>query len=421
MRAHKAALFTHMAHSTQLVAKNAMALSYLFVAALAFLPGTFGVLVNISNIDYRRNTTGHIMDAHDGSYNRWTPDGPWYYYAMGYGTCLQGGDKCHGCGYGYSWIGVWKSDTMANGTWTLVREARDDSWPKAIYFRVHVIYNRNTRLYVMWANLNRGKADYAVGASADPEGPFKFVCYANAAVRGGGDFDIFIDDDSAATAYLIFTGTTTGHTMSVERLDPTYTRSLAVPTLMVWKAQITGNAHGPTRSNVSSGIIGMAFVEAPAMFKRRGVIYALFGNCCCFCGQGSGIQIYTAMHPLGPWTYHNNIGCTKPTSSHCGCGMNHDGCEVNYGSAVTRAQQNFVMPVMSSTGATEYIWTGDRWQSGGCPDPSKEGTPECDPDKGIKYMDLQYWSPLKFVKDPNSGIELPQQLSWQDWVAIDMG
>ena len=56
------------------------------------------VAVNISNIHYRMNTSGSVMDAHDGSYNRWTPDGPWYYYAMGYGTCKQGGDMCHGCG-----------------------------------------------------------------------------------------------------------------------------------------------------------------------------------------------------------------------------------------------------------------------------------------------------------------------------------
>ena len=81
---------------------------------------------------YRLNTTGDIMDAHDGSYNQWTPGGPWYYYAMGYGTCKQGQDMCHGCGYGYSWIGVWKSALMANGTWELVREARDDSWPKCV-------------------------------------------------------------------------------------------------------------------------------------------------------------------------------------------------------------------------------------------------------------------------------------------------
>ena len=85
-----------------------------------------------------------------------------------------------------------------------------------------------------------------------------------------------------------------------------------------------------------------------------------------------------------------------------------------------QAQQNFVIPVQTNDGGTEYIWTGDRWQSGGCPDPSKEGTPACNPDAGIKYMDLQYWSPLVFAKDPKSGFELPQQLSWLDWFVIDM-
>ena len=56
-----------------------------------------------------------LCAAHDGTYNQWTPGGPWYYYAMGYGTCKQGQDKCHApCGYGYSWIGVWKSDTMVS-------------------------------------------------------------------------------------------------------------------------------------------------------------------------------------------------------------------------------------------------------------------------------------------------------------------
>lgn len=44
---------------------------------------------------------------------------------MGYGTCKQNGEFCHSpCGYGYSWIGVWKSDDMSNGTWTLVRERK---------------------------------------------------------------------------------------------------------------------------------------------------------------------------------------------------------------------------------------------------------------------------------------------------------
>jgi hypothetical protein len=38
--------------------------------------------VTISNVLPRVNTSGQIIDAHDGTYNQWTPGGPWYYYAM---------------------------------------------------------------------------------------------------------------------------------------------------------------------------------------------------------------------------------------------------------------------------------------------------------------------------------------------------
>ena len=44
----------------------------------------------------------------------------------------------------------------------------------------------------------------------------------------------------------------------------------------------------------------------------------------------------------------------------------------------------------------------------------------CVSQAGIKYMDLQYWSPLEFAKDPVSGLDLPQQLRWLDWFVIDM-
>jgi hypothetical protein len=174
-------------------------------------------MVSISNVDYRTNVTGDIMDAHDGSYNQWTPGGPFYYYAMGYGTCKQGGDMCHGCGYGYSWIGVWKSSDMSNGSWTLVREARDDTWPKCTYFRVHTIYNPVTKLYILWVNLNGGPADFAVGTSKTPEGPFTHVHNVNAGRKSGGDFDILVDDDNSA--YLIYTATQLGHTMTIEKLN----------------------------------------------------------------------------------------------------------------------------------------------------------------------------------------------------------
>ena len=45
---------------------------------------------------------------------------------------------CAGCGYGYSWIGVWKSDSMKNGTWTLLGEARadDGTWPEEVTIHI---------------------------------------------------------------------------------------------------------------------------------------------------------------------------------------------------------------------------------------------------------------------------------------------
>lgn len=77
----------------------------------------------------------------------------------------------------------------------------------------------------------------------------------------------------------------------------------------------------------SSGVRGKDFseyfIEAPAMFKRDGLYYVLFGysllfssfftsflflillyrHCCCFCEQGSGIMVHTASSPLGPYSY----------------------------------------------------------------------------------------------------------------------
>lgn len=69
--------------------------------------------------------------------------------------------------------------------------------------------------------------------------------------------------------------------------------TLPVGTLpwMVPPAEAAGVAvRGPSKNNVSSGVFGNEFVEAPAFFKRKGVYYALFGNCCCFCASGTCVQ-----------------------------------------------------------------------------------------------------------------------------------
>ena len=41
--------------------------------------------------------------------------------------------------------------------------------------------------------------------------------------------------------------------------------------------------------------------EAPVLLKRKGVYYAMFGHGCCFCEGGSGVNVFTSSHPLGPY------------------------------------------------------------------------------------------------------------------------
>ena len=180
------------------------------------------------------------------------------------------------------------------------------------------------------------------------------------------------------------------------------------PPLPAAAATLSVADRAPT--NTSSGIFGNAFVEAPAIFKRGGIYYALFGECCCFCGHGSGIGVYTAAAPLGPWQYHENIGCTggEPKPG-CGCGMNGGSpgslqCPALYGTSVTKAQQNFVIQAHTPTGV-EFIWTGDMWQSAS---------------DGVKAHDLQFWAPLVFVNDSATGIPLPQPVTWIDNFTLDI-
>ena len=49
----------------------------------------------------------------------------------------------------------------------------------------------------------------------------------------------------------------------------------------------------------SSGQITPSRNEAPILFERKGTYYLMFGPICCFCHQGSGIEVWTALHLLG--------------------------------------------------------------------------------------------------------------------------
>ena len=80
-----------------------------------------------------------------------------------------------------------------------------------------------------------------------------------------GDEGLFVDNDG--TGYIIYTSSiTTLHAMSIEQLTPNMTASLGL--------------------SASSGYFGAQGVEAPMMFRRGDIYYAVFGDCCCYCESG---------------------------------------------------------------------------------------------------------------------------------------
>jgi len=307
--------------------------------------------VTISNVDPRKDVTGSIMDIHDGN-TLLLSDGLYYYYGASYGSCQepQGDSGCADAGMGNCGfrldhnVSLWTSPDLA--TWTPAPNGpvfQMAHFPvPGILFCPKVIFNEATNLFVLWFNWIGDPAFkesyYAVATAPSPFGPFELV-HTNVTMGedNTGDFNLFLDDNGAG--YIIYTSHITypapNHLMSVEQLS--------------WDFLST------TGLNHSSGFFGDSFVEAPAMFKRDGTYYAVFGSCCCYCKQGSPVYAYSAPSALGPYT-------KLPTPI----------------TGAIPGQQTNIAPFVTADGV-EYMWQGDRWQSS--------------PD-GEKGHDFSYWGPL---------------------------
>ncbi|CAF3346585.1 unnamed protein product [Rotaria socialis] len=318
--------------------------------------------VTISNIIPRRDTNGTIMDAHDGSIFLY--DGLYYYYGASYGLCTEppGPSGCSvwhpgGCGFQLNHnISLYTS--MDLSAWTFRGYAFQMSSMKTqgIMFCPRVLPNPKTKKWIMWFNFlpatgtGVSESQYAVAISDTPQGPFQLVTdkVTTLAWENTGDLNLFQDNNG--DAYIIYTSHIDGqiynpsHLMSVEKLSDDYLSSLG--------------------KEFNSGYFGENFVEAPAMFKRNGTYYAVFGQCCCYCAEGSSVTAYNSSSPLGPFSTMNNLG--------------------NEGHA---QQYNILQYKTTENEGYGYLWQGDRWQSS--------------PD-GAKGHDFTYWSPLLFDQDGNA-------------------
>merc|ERR1719272_1469742 len=125
--------------------------------ALLLLQPTDGL--HYSNSAPLRTTANQLMDAHDGNTMQ-LEDGSFVRFAMGYGTCLEDGDKANGgCGQlSNNTVGVWTSPDLSSGSWALSQSFTPTTagWPLCTYFRVHTLRRTIDNQWVMWLNGQSG-------------------------------------------------------------------------------------------------------------------------------------------------------------------------------------------------------------------------------------------------------------------------
>lgn len=323
----------------------------LSVAAAAFAGSTSPLTATIDNKFPRRDTSGRILDAHDGTLDYF--NGKFYLYGTHYG-------RTNGLGKTNYFV-CYSSTDLAH--WKYEGKLLSDPPPRT-YYRPHVKLNTRTHEYVLWYNADD---EYGVAVSRRPRGPFRIVnpdVRLKYSKRGVGDFGLFVDSDGAAyIAYVSFVrnpleshpvASPQHHRISVERLAPDY-----------------------LSSTYRNGGFVAGNVESPALFSRAGVYYLLFDNTCAFCKTGSGARVYVSNAPLGPYTYQGNINI-RSNSSAKGRSWTVPGTGRN--DTILSAQQTDVAKIPTANGPL-YMWMGDRWGS----------TPD-----GIKGHDFQVWVPLRF-------------------------
>jgi beta-xylosidase len=338
-----------------------MIIFHLFLLLLSIVSATLFSTATVSNIKPHLDQNGNIMDLHDG--NTLRIGDTFFWYGAGYGDCKEQSSGCASLAVGSCGFNLNHTVNLATSSdlvhWTFhgsILPAR----PDGILFSPFLARSNSTGMYVLWFNLLpviNGNGDFehsylALAASVSPYGPFKMM---NNNVTGLAYRELpdgpalFVDDDGAG--YLALTHESS-HINLVQQLSP--------------------DLYTPLPGEKTSAQIGGGNNEGILMFKRNDLYYIIFGPCCCFCGEGSTLSVFTATSPLGPY----------------------------------QEQQNPVILASTWHGQTGSVWFtgvdyvlyGDRWQSA--------------PDK-IKAHDFSYWAPLIF--NENGSI---QALSWEDTVDI---
>ena len=361
----------------------------------------------VSNVEPRRDSSGAIVNAHDGQIVH--ENGTYYWFAAGYEPCqefsgLGGCAGCAGkpigpdCGCGFeatTSVNLYTSPDLLN--WTARGNVLPLSTrpPATSLFSPRAAFNELTGLWVLWYNYVP-RYSFAVATSPSPFGPFRTVDFnAGASFKFGnstrsppyvginagiGDFSIFKDDDG--TAYMLYSHdpaplmTHPSANCSSGGADPAGCGKLSVARLSPDFLRSTWDA--ATQSGEGDALSGF---EAPAMFKRGTTYYALSSSACCYCGAGGQVYVHTAASPLGPYELQ-----AQPI----GFGT---------GNTTTQGQQTTVTKVVGDAGSPEcHVWQGDRWQTA--------------PDH-LKAHDFQFWAKLEFASTGEI-----EPMVWRDEISL---
>ncbi|MGA2261943.1 MAG: glycoside hydrolase family 43 protein [Acidobacteriota bacterium] len=276
------------------------------------------------------DSEGKPIQAHGGGI---LVSGNTYYW---YGEDRTPGTKTGVSCYSSADLYNWKHEGLVFPHDSLPSEIRNSSF----FERPKVIFNAQTRKYVMWMHLEQRGYHFAragIAVSDRPTGPFVFLTEMRP-IRDdieyksddpdrqkefGGtyrDMNLFVDDDGRAYAFYASEG---NWTMYVVRLNLEY----------------TGPETPAVLNKTWARILTRRMREAPAPFKFKGLYYLITSGCTGWTPDEADYAV--AGNILGPWVSKGNP-CIGPEA------------KTTFGS-----QSTFVLPAPGRSGC--FIFMADRW------------------------------------------------------------
>ena len=332
----------------------------------------FSKQIVISNVLPRLDTTGNIVNAHDGCLVKFNKT--YFMYGTVYDQCRQSTTVCDGiCGYINNTFALYTSPDLVQ--WTLISNNIVPEMMKdnlhITYWMPNVDYNPRTKQYVMiyWSSrYGFQNSLVAIAVSSTPYGPF--VNVKPLEMQGGriisDTVNLFVDGDN--TAYVRYNTHDKPSRHIVEKLSPDWMTSTGQSAIIFQKDDFPWYSGG-------------------GMFKRKEFYYTMLSFDCCFCQWGSDARIYRSTKILGNWTYLGQLNyCADggaPPEHLKDITINPCSIDDPYGTNFTvPARQINVATLPISTEETVHLYYAERYRS------SRDG---------MKAHDFQTWLPIQFI------------------------